>query len=328
MCNIWKKKDEGDLQLNEAEKILSSSLFKKIRHVNLTGGEPFLRPDLPEIAETMWRNCPNLRSISVSTNGYLTEKITGDVRKILEDMPDTLSLNVTISVDGPREIHNKVRGISTAYDSAFSTIGKLSEIRDERFSLGAQITVSKYNVHSLRETYNLVKKFCSRINITPVMLSDGYFGNRDSESSLALNPAEKKELLSFLDEVIQYEPEHAYYYSKIREEKRVYPCTAFYKSMYVDAAGNIYPCQYLPDFCVGSSLREDAAKLWFSGEAGRLRKKLKECSYCRTCFNNCDIISTMQDEFFDFSYFLAQNPKIAASLIKKISVGGYGEKFI
>ena len=44
MCNIWQVKDHDDCK-PEDYRVIPTSL----RHINVSGGEPFLRADLPEI---------------------------------------------------------------------------------------------------------------------------------------------------------------------------------------------------------------------------------------------------------------------------------------
>lgn len=51
MCNIWFN------PTNKSEEIKASDLksLPKLKFINLTGGEPFIREDLPEIVEECYR---------------------------------------------------------------------------------------------------------------------------------------------------------------------------------------------------------------------------------------------------------------------------------
>ena len=48
-CSIWKKNYKDELSLEDLKKFTETRLFKKIRFISLTGGEPFLRNDIDEI---------------------------------------------------------------------------------------------------------------------------------------------------------------------------------------------------------------------------------------------------------------------------------------
>lgn len=59
-CNIWQKEPEDELTLTEIIKFftVNQDLLKKVKSVQLTGGEPFLRDDLPQIATSITKISP------------------------------------------------------------------------------------------------------------------------------------------------------------------------------------------------------------------------------------------------------------------------------
>ena len=76
MCGIWKTDPGPDLPPETFGKLPSS-----LRDINLTGGEPSLRDDLPEVHAAARAACPKARTI-VSTNGLLTDRIVSHVREM------------------------------------------------------------------------------------------------------------------------------------------------------------------------------------------------------------------------------------------------------
>ena len=77
-------------------------------NVCLWGGEPLLYNQLIEVV-TFFKSkgC----QVGIITNGYYLEKYVQDLIDLKIDY-------ITISIDGPREIHNKIRGIEDAYEVA------------------------------------------------------------------------------------------------------------------------------------------------------------------------------------------------------------------
>lgn len=59
-CNIWQKKPDDDITLDEIAQFFSTNrdYFRNVKTIQLTGEEPFLRKDLPEIAIIMTKNIP------------------------------------------------------------------------------------------------------------------------------------------------------------------------------------------------------------------------------------------------------------------------------
>ena len=72
MCDSWRKDSAGDLGLEEIERIFDQ--LPQMDIVRLTGGEPFVRRDLTEIAAAVTEKLtPAL--LHVTTNGFLTDRI-------------------------------------------------------------------------------------------------------------------------------------------------------------------------------------------------------------------------------------------------------------
>ncbi|HXH18353.1 MAG TPA: radical SAM protein, partial [Chitinophagales bacterium] len=62
---------KNELTLKEIEKI-TRLLPRSLTNVNFTGGEPFLRNDIIEIADAYFSNS-TVQSIFITSNGYFTE---------------------------------------------------------------------------------------------------------------------------------------------------------------------------------------------------------------------------------------------------------------
>ena len=75
MCNIWQN------PTNPREEIKAEDLrtLPQLKFINLTGGEPFIREDLPQIVEECYRHT---NRIVISTSGYFEEKIIAFVEII------------------------------------------------------------------------------------------------------------------------------------------------------------------------------------------------------------------------------------------------------
>jgi len=96
----------------------------------LAGGEPFLREDLPGIVHAFYRN-NGVRNVVVLTDGQLTDRILDSTAQIFSACPD-LHLAVGISLDGPEQVHDGIRGREGAFSRAVETFRKLAAAR-ERF---------------------------------------------------------------------------------------------------------------------------------------------------------------------------------------------------
>ena len=99
---------QGELTLEEIEK-LTKNLGKSLLNVNLTGGEPFARKDLIDIAKSYLRNS-TVQSMYITTNASLPERINEFAKEISLFSPST-ELTFQISIDDFPQSHNRVRKI-------------------------------------------------------------------------------------------------------------------------------------------------------------------------------------------------------------------------
>lgn len=135
MCDSWKMESPNDLKLEEIEGIFAQ--LPRLDAVRLTGGEPFVRKDLPEIVALVQRQLrPSF--LHITSNGFLTDRIV----KFCEERDKSIPLNLLFSIDGPKEKHNHVRGRETAWDSVMKTLKELAPRRKElRIALAANQTI-------------------------------------------------------------------------------------------------------------------------------------------------------------------------------------------
>lgn len=135
MCDSWKMESPDDLSLDEIDGIFAQ--LPVLDAVRLTGGEPFVRRDLTDVARLTQRRLKPL-VLHVTTNGFLTDRIV----KFCEERPRDLPVHLLVSVDGVESKHNEVRGRENAWKTATATLKALAPRRKElRLRLGVNQTI-------------------------------------------------------------------------------------------------------------------------------------------------------------------------------------------
>lgn len=86
MCNIWQ------YPTDKREELKASDLksLPRLKFINLTGGEPFIREDLPEIVEECFRHTDR---IVISTSGWYEDRVIA----LAERFPN---IGIRISIEG------------------------------------------------------------------------------------------------------------------------------------------------------------------------------------------------------------------------------------
>ncbi len=129
-CFYWKDLNThtAELTIEEIETLVTS--LDKPVSLALTGGEPFIRKDLPEIAR-LFNRINGCRVIGISTNATLADRIMSGCKEILETC-DLDRFGVQISLDGLRETHDRIRKIPRAFERTLGVMEELIPLK-ERF---------------------------------------------------------------------------------------------------------------------------------------------------------------------------------------------------
>ena len=287
MCGQWggtgsyfaydKSKRRKRLDAEVIDRILGELIPMGLKMVDMEGGETLLYPQFDELLYRMGKR--NLY-VKFVTNGTLLDKFA---RPIVESSVQC----VTVSLDGSRETHNRIRGEEWAYDRTMKGLNALSEMKRK---LGKSIplvqiafTMNRHNgATALR---NLCQDLRGKeladllaIKLTPIFVPDQaekkYIdlvkrtfdveegivspgGFRDDYSDFAEEGYKvvrilsdlKKEPFDFLIEPLPHIP--------FDQIPRLYldyswdlgrgPCPVPFDEPTVDADGNVYPCNLFTD---------------------------------------------------------------------------------
>jgi MoaA/NifB/PqqE/SkfB family radical SAM enzyme len=141
------------MSVPEIEKVLNNKLFSKVTSVGINGGEPFLRNDIDECIEVIVRSLPLLKNIFIISNGYFSERITDSLQRIKKITSDhDVKLTVSFSVDGVKDMQDKMRGRKHAFENINKTLDIIA-LDPEAYCdyLNIVCTITKINVYNLPE---------------------------------------------------------------------------------------------------------------------------------------------------------------------------------
>ena len=141
----------GEVPVEIYKKVIDEVAPKKV-HVYITGGEPFLYEPLVPLVNYMKQKG---LTVQIVTNGVGLEK---NAETIVENGWDM----ICVSFDGPREIHDKCRGVPGALDTATRGIMAIQKIKKEKKTNKPGIfvitTISKNNESTLVDTVKEAEK--------------------------------------------------------------------------------------------------------------------------------------------------------------------------
>ena len=306
MCFYTEREKRPELTTDEIGRLAQS--LPPQWYIMFTGGEPFLREDIADIAAHFYdRGALNLH---FSTNATLRSRTLAGVRRIAEYAADARVI-VVASIDGPREIHDDIRMMPGVFDKTVTTVRELIAMKSDLPNLGvvANFTFTAFNQGYWRETVDFLRHDLGvdTVNIglvrgkTKEARAKGVDIDRYREAHRYLiatnnrrtyfSPALRR--LAVLKEVLQTDT-----IARIarHDPPAAHRCLAGRVFNVISETGDVFPCEMLGTKI--GSLRDvgmDFMRLWESEEADRIRAYIekREC----LCTYECAMGASMAASF-------------------------------
>ncbi len=302
-CGIWKICEDGgqepELSLGEYIQIFKDLDGNGLIYIEFTGGEPYLRDDIDEIIVQAFENISSLQFVTITTNGYDAEHIIKTTRRILQEIPPNCSLIFGVSIDGDKELHDKLKGVDKSWDNAVETLTAAYELQKEYPNLRPHVsyTINMYNAGLFQECHESlgipIDDFSFSVEHSGLLYNNRNTVTLDPEAIekdldyLKLNPRKtasldpvsifrSKSYVSYMKGIIPY----------INGE-RTLRCAALKLSGYIDPSGGVYPC-IMWDHSLGNIRETGFNEIWASTGSDETRIKI-DGKTCPGCWTPCEV---------------------------------------
>ncbi|MDD4690394.1 MAG: radical SAM protein [Eubacteriales bacterium] len=301
-CNIWNNESlpHDDINSKDIDKFAKSVLLKDINEIILSGGEPILRDDFPDIILSLHRNFSKAK-FSITLNGYNPERAHNFFKRIKDEAPDLEWDLIGISLNGPKEVHDKSRGVKGSFENAVKTAELLKEFSP---CVHFSFTFLKENVDYFDWVCDFAKQKGLGVHICWTVMNDR-FSTNEKDLVFQNNPdlVPVLERYSDVDQIkesgnihkdyITYKQiiKKAYLYDSIIN-KRVMPCHAAKTFFHLAPNGDIFPCNFdlSEDRIMGNIKISDFDTIWKNAPKG-LDQDIKSgtCMYPNGVCGDSDI---------------------------------------
>jgi MoaA/NifB/PqqE/SkfB family radical SAM enzyme len=303
MCDSWRKKPQNELTLKEIISIFNQ--LPRMDLVRLTGGEPFLRNDLLEIAHAAQDHLKPL-TLHITTNGYLTDKIV----RFCEGRKKDNHLYLLISLDGLGEKHDAIRRQHNSWKHTVETIKALVK-RQQAMRIKLSVNQTIVSEEGL-ENYLQLRDYLKPLGIQNHIVigykkSALYSKNEDillePEKAQPFNAfgkfdnANLKRLFEVVQEDIRCHPPitrlaKRYYINGIRNRllhQIAHPnpkCVALSSHLRLLPDGSLPTCQFNTTV-VGNLRYQKFDDIWYGRPIKRQRQWV---NHCQGCWAECEIL--------------------------------------
>ncbi len=296
MCDIWKANHDRR-ELTTADLLPHVTTLKELgtKRVVLSGGEALMHSNL-------WALCAAIRGIgariTLLSTGLLLKRNAANVATWCDD--------VIVSIDGPRSIHDQIRGIPGAFDRLAEGVAAL-KAEKQGYPVTARCVIQRRNFRELPSIIAVARDIgLDGISFLAADVSSEAFNrplgwDGDRVADVALDASEVAELERILDDtVIQFAREFASGFvaenpAKLRRIHQYYAaltgkgdfprtvCNAPWVSSVVEADGTVRPCFFHRS--LGNIKDRPLDEILNSPEAVEFRQNLdvRENPICRKC---------------------------------------------
>lgn len=307
MCDSWRMKPGSELTPEQVRTVFDK--IGRLDVVRLSGGEPFLRVDFPEVAESVLAaSRPGI--IHITTNGSYPGRIVDFVKSF----PQPRRLRFMVSFDGAEVEHDANRGEDVTFSLAEESVHRLLELRS-RYKVPVSINHTVISGQSMADHQLLKERFEPRgVDVHTVLAySDsamyGYkrFGKKATdliqETGYPLHPKlDAGDSIRFVEQQIadlrqlrdpMLRIGKSYYLNgllarlrQVRQPKPKPACVALRSHIRILPDGSVPVCQFNTER-VGNLLHQSFDEVWH-GEA--IRDLRQWVDNCPGCWAECEVM--------------------------------------
>ena len=255
MCDIWKGNNNvKQLEESDIAKMLDSFRKLNTKEVVMSGGEALMHPNFFKLCEII-----KSRRIKITllSTGLLLKRYASDILAKADE--------VIVSLDGSREVHDRIRNIPNAFEKLKEGVQELKKLRPN-FRVTARCVIQKENFKDFPNIIEAAKEIgLDQISFLTADVTTNAFNRPDlwddqraGEVKLSREELPKfKEIIESListhsddfktkfiaespDRIRRFYPYYSAYYNQ--SNFPVVRCNAPWVSAVIEADGSVRPC--------------------------------------------------------------------------------------
>lgn len=302
MCDIWKGNNNvKQLEESDVRGIMDSIKQFNTKEVVMSGGEAIMHPNFFRLCEIV--KSQKVKIVLLST-GLLLKKYASEIITIVDE--------VIVSLDGSKEIHDKIRNIPNAFDKLKEGVQQLKRLK-RNFRVTGRSVIQKSNYEDFPNIIDAAKGIgLDQISFLTADVTTDAFNRADlwgeekiGEIKLSIDDLKKfNEIIEsliksyskdFQTKFIAESPDKIrrfYHYYAAYHGKSEFPkinCNAPWVSTVIEADGTVRPCFFHNQ--IGNIHENTLPEILNSEESISFRKNLDMDTnpICRKCVCYLDL---------------------------------------
>lgn len=319
MCNNWTRGNrKEDMTLPQLEGVFSHKFWGAVENLNISGGEPTTRNDLPEMVEMFARRLPRLRKIGINTTGLTPHRAIPMLTRIVKFCAErNLLFSARVSLDGVGDVHNQVRNVKRGFDKAGQTIVAMQQLAQEypNFQFGLASTIFATNLPDAKNIHDWARSNNLDIVFNMLRFTDNMLGNRNLEEKIGFRAREEEFMRQFFLDRVSEESVlsgqafmYLHYADMIANGYvRTMPCPFKTQGLLLNPNGALYYCENSQE--LGNVLDETAEQIYMKAENLAHRATFED-GICKNCLSPCQVNVGAMKQFVPYARFLQRAYKV------------------
>jgi len=313
MCNNWKWGNrKEDMTLDQLDGIMDSDFWHAVENLNISGGEPTTRNDLPEMVELFHRRLPRMRKVGINTTGLTPTRAIPMLTRIVEFCADKrLPVSIRVSIDGIGDVHDTVRHVKRGFEKASQTIEAMQALSQKHanFQFGLASTIFAANMNDAQHILEWARAKKLDIVFNMLRFTDAMLHNGELKEKIGFRAREEDFMRKFFLDRVQEESVlsgqaflYLHYADMIANGyKRTMPCPFQRQGLLLNPNGDLFYCENSQK--IGNALETPAADLYFGVKNLEHRETLKR-ETCPTCLSPCQVNVAAMKQVIPYVKFL------------------------
>ncbi|MDR3205159.1 MAG: radical SAM protein [Deltaproteobacteria bacterium] len=320
-CSATKEPSHDELNESQAYNLVHSLTQYGVPVILFSGGEPLLHPLLFELIELAVKG--GTRAV-LSTNGLL---LTRDKALRLRDLGLAY---VGVSLDGPAEPHDRIRGRRGAFNEALAAV---RIARDAGLKVGLRLTITQSNRLFLNDLFDLmIEENIPRVCFYHLVTNDKRpeldtetLTHSQTRAAVDLIAARTKDLLDrgFKAEVltVDNQADGPYLYLKLLAENKIETAENCLELLKLNGGassghgigcvswnGDVHPDQFWRSLILGSIKNKSFAEIWHDPNNDILQALKNKTQHLTSRCRHCRFLTVCGGGLRARAYFVSGDP--------------------
>lgn len=248
---------------------------KLTAHINITGGEPFIRKDFFDLLEIFYQNKSWLSFGILSNGSFIDENCATQLKKLAPSF-------VQISLEGNEETHDQIRGQGHFQEC----ISALKHLKKQQIKTLISFTAHQQNYQEFQQVVEIGRQL--KVNR---VWSDRLIPQGTGAELQTLNSEQTLQFFEMMSETKQRTEKKWFNQTEVALHRALqflvggnaYRCSAGKSLLTIQPNGDVYPCRRMP-IKVGNILESKLFDIYQQDMLLNLRDKTKISKGCEKCF--------------------------------------------